>query len=187
MPDSLLTLLTAVNRADCIDFMESNMKAEVSNRLGGRSEMKQLTADYILLQTTPQSTWQMKLLLCEGSEEKLICCISTVKAPAADSHIRFYTTDWKELPTAYYLSLRPDIDRFLVEKTDSTGWYAYQDARRKADINLLRADLSPESDTLTLTWTTPDYMEQEAAETLKPYQGPTIVYHWNGKRFVPAP
>ena len=33
MPDSLSPLLTAVNRADCIDFLESKMKAEVTTVL----------------------------------------------------------------------------------------------------------------------------------------------------------
>ena len=28
MPDSVLPLLTAVNRADCIDFLDSHMRAE---------------------------------------------------------------------------------------------------------------------------------------------------------------
>ena len=42
MPDSLSPLLTAVNRADCIDFLESKMKAEVTNRFGGKSEMTEL-------------------------------------------------------------------------------------------------------------------------------------------------
>ena len=60
MPDSLSPLLTAVNRADCIDFLESKMKAEVTNRFGGKSEMTELAPDYIRIQMTPQSSWQMK-------------------------------------------------------------------------------------------------------------------------------
>ena len=32
MPDSICPLLSAVNRADFIDFLESKMKAEVTNR-----------------------------------------------------------------------------------------------------------------------------------------------------------
>ena len=39
MPDSILPLLTPVNRADCIDFLDSRMRAVVTNRLGGKSEM----------------------------------------------------------------------------------------------------------------------------------------------------
>ena len=62
MPDSLSPLLTAVNRADCIDFLESKMKAEVTNRFGGKSEMTELAPDYIRIQRTPQSSWQMNLL-----------------------------------------------------------------------------------------------------------------------------
>ena len=67
MPDSLSPLLTAVNRADFIDFLESKMKAEVTNRFGGKSEMTELTPDYIRVQVTPQSTWQMKLLSVNDS------------------------------------------------------------------------------------------------------------------------
>ena len=89
MPDSLSPLLTAVNRADFIDFLESKMKAEVTNRFGGKSEMTELTPDYIRVQVTPQSTWQMKLLSVNDST-RLICTVSTVCAPACDSYIKFY-------------------------------------------------------------------------------------------------
>ena len=34
MPDSIAPLLTKVNREDCVDFLASNMKAEVKNRFG---------------------------------------------------------------------------------------------------------------------------------------------------------
>ena len=47
MPDSICPLLSAVNRADFIDFLESKMKAEVTNSFGGKSEMTELSPDYI--------------------------------------------------------------------------------------------------------------------------------------------
>ena len=37
IPDSLTPLLTKVNREDCIDFLESKMKAQVENRFGKKS------------------------------------------------------------------------------------------------------------------------------------------------------
>ena len=49
MPDSILPTLTSVNRADCIDFLESNMKARVDNRFGQTSEMLELSNDSIKL------------------------------------------------------------------------------------------------------------------------------------------
>lgn len=61
MPDSLSPLLTKVNREDCIDFLESKMKAQVENRFGKKSEMTDLSKDYIRMQMSSQSTWQMKV------------------------------------------------------------------------------------------------------------------------------
>lgn len=112
MPDSLNLLLTSVNRADFIDFLESKMKAEVTNRFDGKSEMTALTPDYIHIRMTPQSTWEMKLLPLTDST-KVVCAVSTVCAPACDSHIRFYTTDWKELPAADFLPALPVTDDFI--------------------------------------------------------------------------
>ena len=45
MPDSLMPYLSKNNRLDFIDFLDSNMKAEVKNALGGTSEMLSLGDD----------------------------------------------------------------------------------------------------------------------------------------------
>lgn len=183
MPDSICPLLSAVNRADFIDFLESKMKAEVTNSLGGKSEMTELSPDYIRVQMTPQSTWQMKLLPVNDST-KVICTVSTVCAPACDSHINFYTTDWKELPAASYLPALPAMDDFIIQAPDTVDVYEYQAARRQADMLLVKTDLSAKDTALTFTFTTPDYMEKEAAEKLKPFIRRPIAYTWNQGRFI---
>lgn len=183
MPDSLSPLLSSVNRADFIDFLESKMKAEVTNNFGGKSEMTELTADYIRVKISKQSSWQMKLLPIDDST-KVICTISTVCAPACDSHIKFYTTDWKELPASSYLPALPVLDDFIAEASDTVDVYAYRDARRQADMLLMKADLSAKDSRLTFTFTTPDYMEKEAAEKLKPFLRRPMVYVWKRGRFI---
>ena len=65
MPDSLSPYLTRNNRLDMLDFMDSHMKAEVTNQLEGKSEMALLTSDSLsvrlsaslslLLTVTPDS------------------------------------------------------------------------------------------------------------------------------------
>lgn len=182
MPDSMSSLLTSVNRADCIDFLESKMKAEVTNRFGGKSVMTELTPDYIRMQMTPQSSWQMKLLAVNDST-KLICTVSTVCAPACDSDIHFYTTDWKELPAEAYLSELPLMDDFIMAAPDTVDIYDYQNARLQADMLLMKADLSGKDATLTFTFTTPDYMEKETAEKLKPFLRRPVVYLWKEGKF----
>lgn len=183
MPDSLSPLLSAVNRADFIDFLESKMKAEVTNNFGGKSEMTELTPDYIRVKMTGQSSWQMKLLPLNDST-KVICTVSTVCAPACDSHINFYTTEWKELPSSSYLPTLPVINDFIAEASDSVDIYEYQEACRQADMLLMKADFSAEEFELTFTFTTPDYMEKETAEKLKLFLRHPVVYEWQKGRFI---
>ena len=165
MPDSLSPLLTKVNREDCIDFLESKMKAQVENRFGKKSEMTDLSKDYIRMQMSSQSTWQMKVLALNDSTN-VICTVSTACAPACDSSIRFYTDDWKPLTASLYIV------------------YEFDEARRSADILLMKADFNKENTELTVTLATPDYMSTETAEKLKPFLRRPIVYHWKNGAFT---
>lgn len=180
MPDSLSPLLTAVNRADFIDFLESKMKAQVDNRFGRKSEMTDLSKDYIRIQVSPQTTWQMKLLAMNDST-KVICTVATACAPACDSHFLFYTTDWKELSTSEFIAL-PTLESFF-ETPDSADAYDYAAARLQADMLLMKADLSQADDSVTFTFTTPEYMEKEMAEKLKPFLRHPLVYTWKAGKF----
>ena len=186
LPDSLCPLLTEVNRADCIDFLESHMKAQVTNRFGGQSEMTRLTDDYIALQVSALTSWQMKLLpVADGG--KVICVVSTACAPACDSSIRFYSTDWKPLPSDLYLPARPTANDFLSAPSDSLQLATFQTVRREADYPLMRADLSADEPLLTWTFTTPDFLSADLAEKLKPYLRPARIWAWQEGRFVPQP
>lgn len=181
MPDSLSPLLTKVNREDCIDFLESKMKAQVENRFGKKSEMTDLSKDYIRMRMSSQSTWQMKVLALNDSTN-VICTVSTACAPACDSSIRFYTDDWKPLTASLFITL-PVIGDFL-NTPDSVGVYEFDEARRSADILLMKADFNKENTELTVTLTTSDYMSKETAEKLKPFLHRPIVYHWKNGAFT---
>ncbi|MCR4765295.1 MAG: DUF3256 family protein [Bacteroidaceae bacterium] len=181
MPDTLSTLLTKVNREDFIDFLDSNMKAEVNNRLGGKSEMTKLTADFLEVKMSSESVFQLKVLTkADGS--KLLCTISTVCGPACDSHILFYTTDWQPLDTRSLLPTLPTIDTF-VHALPKDASYSLQDARRQVDMLLMKAEMSPEDTALTFTFTTPDYMDPEAVKQIESYITTTVTLHWDGNKF----
>ena len=82
MPDSLMPYLSQNNRLDFIDFLDANMKAEVKNRLGGTS-------------STPVD-----------SVSDVIAMIETFLADSihGQSHVSYFTTEWKKLSTAPPLS-----------------------------------------------------------------------------------
>lgn len=182
MPDSLTVLLTAVNKADFIDFLESDMKAKVKNKLDGESEMTDLTSSYIRIRMTDRSNWQMKLLPV-SSGEKVVCAVSTACAPVCESIIRFYTTDWEELPLSNYLTFPVEDDFYQDPEQDKL--YEYTQLRKKADMFLVQAELDKEADLLSFKYTTPEYLDKEDGEELVSYIRPVLSFEWRNDRFMP--
>ena len=181
MPDSIIPLLTKVNKEDCVDFLDSNMKAEVKNRFDGTAEMKVLTEDYVLVQTSEIGTLEMKLLPVNDST-KVVCMVKTVCASACDSEIRFYTSDWKqELDRKGYLQW-PDAGTFFLPKDSLSE----EDVliRQKADMHLMKASLSKDNPTLAFIYTTPDYLNLEDKEKLLLHlRNEPVVLEWKDGKF----
>ena len=181
MPDSIAPLLTKVNKEDCVDFLAYDMKAEVKNRFGGVTELKVLTDDYLFLQTTANSSMEMKLLPVNDST-KVVCMIKTVCSSAYDSEVHFYSSDWKQkLMTTDYLS-KPEGDMFFLPVDSSDEEYAL--IRKEANVHLLKASLSKEDVSLTFIYTTPDYLNKENKEKLEPYlRKEPVVLKWQEGKF----
>ncbi len=198
MPDSLAGLLTKVNRADCVDFLASDMKAQVTNRYNRQSELTRLTPDYLHLQVSPEASWQMKLLPLADST-KVVCWVRTVNAPVSDSQIDFYTTDWQLLdknefiapPVADDFFILPDApattsdSRLLLETANQSYPDSLATLRLEADLTFMKIILNPEEDSLTFTYTTPDYVRKETAERLLKYiRNISLPYTWKKGRFA---
>ena len=181
MPDTMTPLLTKVNKEDFIDFLASDMKAEVRNRFDNPAEMKVLTEDYVLLQTSAVGTLEMKLLPVNDST-KVVCMVKTVCASACDSEIRFYTSDWKqELDKKEYLQW-PDAGAFFLPKDSLSE----EDVliRKKADMYLVKASLSKDDPTLTFIYTMPDCLNKEDKDKMLQHlnQNP-VVLEWKDGKF----
>ena len=181
MPDSIAPLLTKVNKEDCVDFLAYNMKAEVKNRFGGATELKVLTDDYLFLQTTANSSMEMKLLPINDST-KVVCVIKTVCSSACDSEVHFYSSDWKQkLITTDYMS-KPEGDVFFLPVDSADEEYAL--IRKEANVHLMKVSLSKEDVSLTFIYTTPDYLNKENKEKLEPYlRKEPVVLKWQEGKF----
>ena len=120
MPDSLMPYLSHINRLDCIDFCEANMKAEVRNALEGKSELLQLTSNYALFRLNDAST--LELCLLDTDSRQLICMIQTYGTDFRESVISFYTTSWQQLPMEQFLSIahRQYVAQYNAEQNTLT-------------------------------------------------------------------
>ncbi len=137
-PDSIFPMMTKNNRLDCIDFIENNMQARVKNAFDDYTELKALTADYLLMQLSDVSTMEMKLF--KHGEQTWLCVVRTCLGPVADSDVRCYDLQWNPMVC---VSPRPDVDAFLPADIDpeSRGFL-------KA-MPLIRGSLSPDAATIT--------------------------------------
>lgn len=182
IPDSLSPLLTNVNRQDFGDFLSSNMKAEVRNRFGNSSEMTKMTSDYLELKLTSVSKVNMKVLAVDDST-KVICVAKTYQGPVEDTQISFYSTKWEKLDTNEFIDLPTKDDFFIqpikTEKRDSLEFYKAQ-----ADVHLMKAELSDQEQTLTFTYTTPNFMEETMKLRVGNYLSKKpLTYFWEKGRF----
>lgn len=118
MPDSLFPYLSESNRLDFIDFLDSNMKAEVTNELDGKSEMLSFDDESLTLQLNSSTKVSMRLMPVKEpvhSQSQVVCVITTYGKDAPESKIEVYSTDWCLLDQAKYLNLpqSPFVAEFL--------------------------------------------------------------------------
>ena len=169
MPDTLVPLLTKVNREDFGDFLASKMKAEVRNRFGKTSEMTELTDDYLYLKMTSVSSMEMKLLPLKDSL-KVICVVQTYQAPVSDSKVRFYDTDWKPLEASRFIDLPAD-SLFFRTPANKVQADSLQNLRTHTDISLQEARL--------------DYLDKATSANLQAYLiRKPLRYVWENGRFI---
>lgn len=173
-PDEVFRLLTKNNRADCVDYLDASMKAQVSNKLGGTSVLNQLTGEYMYLEDSGNS-WVEARLLPYGNDT-IICMVRGVKAEVADSRVVFYDLMWNPLSTEPLLS-EPAIADFFVS-ADSASVYT-----EKCDMYLVKYSLSPKEDVIVAEYTMPGYMNDGDAAVVLPLLR-SLSFRWNGKRFV---
>lgn len=183
MPDTLVPLLTKVNREDFGDFLASKMKAEVRNRFGKTSEMTELTDDYLYLKMTSASSMEMKLLPLNDSL-KVVCVIQTYQAPVSDSKVRFYDTDWKPLEASRFIDLPAD-SLFFRTPANKVQADSLQNLRTHTDISLQEARLSADNRTLLFRYTTPDYLDKATSANLQAYLiRKPLRYVWENGCFI---
>jgi len=102
MPDSVMPYLSRNNRLDFIDFIDSNMKAEVTNELGGKSQMTALAEDSISIRMNEACRIDLLLLNTENSTDSCHQVIALVRTLGLEggyeeSIAEFYSTSWNRL------------------------------------------------------------------------------------------
>lgn len=166
MPDEYAPQLEDAWRKDLVDLYRSKEEARLKNNMNGYAKLVKLTDDYLLLESTERTTIEMKLLPLVNNTF-VICKVVTVKGPVPDSRISFFSPEWKQLDSADLFT--PVAAAWFLRKDVDTTSVRYQEAISSLDMDMFQYRLSPDSLTLTQSYTTPLYVDRENRKLLKAY------------------
>ena len=157
MPDSIIPYLTKNNRLDCIDFIRNNMKAEVENLFETKSELTDLTDNYLRMKLNSITTLELKLFTVDG-KDSIICMSKTILMPEPDSEVSFFNLEWQPM----------EIPFDLKQSAPATA---------TTEPTLNEAVLSKDGETITIKRHRIFSKDKELNSTTTTSR----VYKWNGK------
>ena len=179
MPDSVMPLLTHVNRLDFIDYCDANMEAVVTNRMDGKSRMDTLTDDFASIRYTESTDVSMKLFPLNDTTD-ILCMVTTIRASVGDSRIAFYDDQWRPLEASDYF-VEPSLSDFRLNLSNDSAMLVWS----KMDIFFRTFHLSAEDGGLRCVLTSLDHFAEKEREEAVPYvrQEP-LIYRWVDRKFV---
>lgn len=179
MPTDLLPTLPLSARQDLVDFYTNNRTAAMPAAFNNQMILKVLTDDYLLLQTSPVSTLQVKRLSVDDTMT-VLALIHTTQGPLEDSRLVFFSPDWKPILQGRQPLLKPSS--FLRTQDEALARRFDADCARL----FVRMAWSPASTDLI---TTHSLKVDVPFETLLPYQDllvDTLRLVWSEKGYRPA-
>jgi len=136
--------------------------------------------DYLRLQTSKIGTLQLKLLPV-SEDSVVVCLIKTVCGNVCDSHISFYTSEWKKLDKEAFLpTISAEIFLNSSQKKSKNDKYAVS----LPDIYPISATFNETGTDLTLTFHYKERLAEEQIQQLEPLlKGDSLVLTWKNGSF----
>ena len=181
MPDQHIPQLEDAWRKDLVDLYQSGKEARLKNTMNGESILREMTKDYLLLRSTERTTVELKLLPLVNNTH-IVCMITTVEGPVADSKVEFYTTAWQQLEAAELYT--PVEMEWFLKKEINRNSEDYKHAVSRLDMHLFKYRLSANDLTMTATYMTPEYLSKEDRDKVSSFlKDLPKVYTWTKSRF----
>ncbi len=180
MPDTIFSYLSTNNKLDMIDFIDSHMKANVTNAFDGTTTLDTLTNNYLKMSLTPASTLEMRLLPFgnkgAGAAGQVVCMVITYGDKVKESEVRFYSTEWKLLGGIGNPISHDKLLRYAA--SDPT---IGSDVQKIGDFLCAEASLSPSDCTLVAKLALPVYVADNKIYTKSLDVSKT--FKWDGGAF----
>ena len=123
MPTQMVPYLQENALLDFVDFIDSGMRAEVSNSFDGKSVLMTLTDNYASLSLTASSQLDMRLLDVAtpvDSARQIVCVVCTYGTDVRESTIGFYSVNWRPLNTAEWVDVPQEMCVMTLSEDEPT-------------------------------------------------------------------
>lgn len=176
MPENIVPGLSETDKSLLLD----NTAPKTVPSVFGEIERIAFKDDFLKIRTSEKGVTQLKLLKMDGGDF-VICVVKTICAPACDSDIRFFSTDWKELKKEKFLPAVP-ANSFIEPKDENKtiGDYAWL----LPDIYFVNATFIDGLDDLSMKLDLKNHTSADRfAEMEKAFNNNELLLRWNGRTF----
>lgn len=164
IPDSLMPYVDKNHRIEMVEFLGMNLRGDVDNLFGSKSEMDTLTNDYTSLTLNEAVEVQLKRLPMDGSDS-IVCMLRTIKGPAPESEMTFFTQDWQplNLPSPLNEASRNATAQKAIVRPDTMSQARFQELKALLSPIMVSGKLFCDSNKLQLQVSVPtEYTDQKA-------------------------
>ena len=182
MPDSIIPYLNNNQRIELLDFINLNVKSEVSNLLGDSTVLDTLLIDYLHLTANASTKIELKMLPFADADS-ILCMIKTINGPELESTVEFYDKDWNKLSSE---AMFDDADLNSIKDSFTFTQHALSENKHielkdMLDPVLMYASLNPATNEILFRLSFP-LMSKEEKEAIREKALPKKL-KWSGKMF----
>ena len=168
MPDVLNPTLTKQNRLELLEYHKAHQTDSITNRFGNQTCLLSLDSlnERIVVQNTPSSIFEMKMVGSGDNSSAIIGIIRTVCAPACLSSVEFYDTAWNQIPIQFTM---PKAMEWVDEKSIPTDKIDLQWVRNLMEVSFISLSFSSDNQFLIARNNTLDFLTEADRKVLSPF------------------
>lgn len=177
-PVRIFPTIDHMTRLDMLDYFRAGSDKASANLVGGEARVLVDEPERLVVKTSGVSEYELTILPAPSYEGgKILMLTRTLSVPAKDSTVKFYTVGWNEIDGLFKV---PVLDDWMLPEASKNR----ADVENAVPFVLARLEYSPGDRTVTLTNNLSDYIPEEQLGIAQGSIRKSIVYRWNGKKFV---
>lgn len=167
IPNKLIPTLNRQIRFEMVEYFKANGTDSIDNIFRNKSYMLRLdtTLQHIVVKTTHQSFFEMKVLTEPETENTVIAVINTVCAPICHSNIRFFTPDWQPLDITF---VAPQILNWLQRDKLADSAYTGPQIEAMLGMEFVKLSFSNDNHSLEAHLTSTQLLNNEQKKIIEP-------------------